>query len=158
MILRFTGKYRFLSNFWPIKIQFEGVEFPSVEHAYVAAKTLDIEERKRIASVGKPGDAKRYGRKLKLRQDWGSVRIEVMERLIEQKFADPELKEWLLATGEQQLIEGNTWGDHFWGVCGGVGENHLGKILMRVRAAWADPDNPPLSREELGRMRRVTKS
>ena len=44
-----------------------------------------------------------------------------------------ELKSRLLATGTHLLEEGNTWGDKIWGTVDGEGENHLGKILMRVR-------------------------
>lgn len=39
----------------------------------------------------------------------------------------------LLATRDRMLIEGNDWGDTFWGMVDGEGENNLGKILMRVR-------------------------
>jgi len=134
LIARFTGSYRFLSNFWPARVELYGIEYPSVEHAYVAAKTLDASQREHIRQLEKPGDVKRYGRKLVLRPDWNDVRLYIMEDLVRQKFEDPELRKLLLATGDQKLIEGNTWGDRFWGVCDGVGENHLGRILMRVRA------------------------
>jgi hypothetical protein len=56
-----------------------------------------------------------------------------MTEIIRLKFQNPGLKAKLLATGNQELIEGNTWGDCYWGVCEGNGQNHLGKILMQVR-------------------------
>lgn len=134
MITSFSGQYRFLSNFWPCKVFLEGEEYPSVEHAYVASKVTDHELRKLVASKLTPGDAKRLGRKLPLRPDWDAIKLDVMKELLVQKFIDPELAEKLVATGDQELIEGNTWGDTFWGVCDGVGENNLGKLLMEIRA------------------------
>jgi N-glycosidase YbiA len=131
---RFSGEYRFLSNFWPCEIKYEGKTYPSTEHAYQAAKTLDIKERNKIRDAKTPGDAKRLGRKITLRSDWESVKLQVMENLVRQKFFDnPKLGKKLIDTGEQELIEGNTWGDKVWGQVNGVGQNHLGKILMKVR-------------------------
>jgi ribA/ribD-fused uncharacterized protein len=129
----FSGEYRFLSNFWPATVNYDGMKYPSVEHAYQAAKTLDLADRKHIRTL-KAGAAKRYGTNtVKLRPGWEGMKLQVMESLIYAKFANHlELKEWLLNTGDQELIEGNDWGDTYWGVCG-HGQNHLGKILMRVR-------------------------
>lgn len=134
MIKEFQGEYRFLSNFWLTKVEFEDIIYPSVEHAYVAAKTLDFTTRKTIAAIQKAGDVKRFGRRLKIREDWEQIKLSVMEELVRQKFTtNLSLKEKLIATGEQQLEEGNTWGDTFWGVCRGVGQNNLGNILMKIR-------------------------
>lgn len=136
----FLGEYRFLSNFWPAPVEFEGIFFPSVEHAYQAAKSLDVEERRRIAAIVKPGDAKRAGRAVALRPDWEQVKLRVMEECVRYKFThQAELREKLLATGDTELIEGNTWNDRFWGVCDGQGENHMGRILMKVRAELRGP-------------------
>lgn len=133
MIDSFTGKYRFLSNFWHCNIRFEGKTYPSTEHAFQAAKTHDAAERETIRKITTPKEAKRYGRRVKLRKDWESVKLNIMEMVVEQKFKDPELRGWLLETGEAKLVEGNSWGDVFWGQCDGVGDNHLGRILMNVR-------------------------
>jgi ribA/ribD-fused uncharacterized protein len=131
----FEGEYRFLSNFWPAKVVFEGLSYPSVEHAYQSAKTLDMDDRKHIAAIPDAADAKRLGRELKLRPDWEQVKLGVMETCVRYKFShNPEMRTKLLATGELYLEEGNTWNDRYWGVCEGQGENHLGKILMKVRA------------------------
>lgn len=132
-ITSFHGEHRFLSNFWPAGVVLDGELYPSVEHAYVAAKTLDTAERAKVRAVEKPGDVKRLGRKLQLRPDWDAVKLGVMADLVAQKFQHPELREKLLATGDTTLVEGNTWGDTFWGVCRGKGANHLGKILMATR-------------------------
>ena len=135
MIKEFQGQYRFLSNFWYVNVVLDEHTYPSVEHAYVAAKTLSHGERFCLMNPAmKPGEAKQIGRRLTLRDDWEQVKLEVMEDLVRQKFSMSPLKEMLLMTGQQELIEGNRWGDTFWGVCNGKGQNHLGKILMKVRS------------------------
>ena len=145
----FQGQYRFLSNFWPAEIVFENLTYPSVEHAYQAAKTLSIDERKRIANLPTASEAKKEGRKLAKRPDWEQVKFQVMEECVRYKFTHhAELKAQLLATGEAELIEGNDWGDKIWGVYQGEGENRLGKILMKIReelrkSATLDHRPPP---------------
>lgn len=138
MIDSFRGEYRFLSNFWFVDVEFEGITYPSTEHAYVAAKTLDEDKRRAISKVRTPGEVKRLGRSLALRPDWEDVKIDIMRELVTKKFKNSKLRSLLLATKDQQLIEGNTWGDTFWGVCRGKGSNHLGKILMQVREDLKD--------------------
>lgn len=133
MIDSFNGKYRFLSNFYPSKVSLDGWEFPTVEHAFQAAKTLDGNKRRQIQQAAKPGDAKRLGRTVNLRADWEDAKIDVMRQLLRRKFSDPFLLSQLLTTGTEELVEGNWWRDTFWGVCNGVGENHLGKLLMEIR-------------------------
>ena len=132
----FSGEYRWLSNFYPSPITMpDGLTYPSVEHAFQAHKSDVLRERKAFCSPKAPtaGQAKRMGRKLKLRKDWESIKLAVMEEAVWRKFEDPDLRERLLATGDVQLVEGNTWNDRFWGVCRGKGQNHLGRILMKVR-------------------------
>jgi ribA/ribD-fused uncharacterized protein len=136
MIDNFNGPYRFLSNFWPAQVEFDGVIYPTVEHAFVAAKTLDPTMRAVVARhIRTPSEAKRFGRELHLRPDWEQVKLGIMEDLVRQKFTKhEELWAGLTSTGNQELVEGNYWNDTFWGVCRGRGSNHLGKILMKVRA------------------------
>lgn len=134
MIDSFQGEHRWLSNFWPAVVLFEGETYPSVEHAYVAAKTLDLELRREIRTVNSPGSVKRIGRGITLRPDWEAVKLEVMEHLLREKFKDPTLRSQLIATADQELVEGNHWGDTFWGVCRGVGQNNLGRLLMKIRS------------------------
>lgn len=133
MINAFMDEYRWLSNFWFVPVELDGVSYSSVEHAYQAAKTLDLEARERIRAAKDPGAAKRLGKGVVLRADWQQVRVQVMRDLVRQKFQQPYLAQKLLDTGDQELVEGNWWGDTFWGVCKGKGENHLGKILMDTR-------------------------
>jgi len=133
MIAKFTGSYRFLSNFWPCKVTYCGVRYDSVEHAYQAAKTLDPAEREMVRSQPTAGKAKKAGRRVTIHPGWDGMKVDVMRNLTQQKFSNHPLKQMLLATDGEDLVEGNTWGDTFWGVCDGVGENWLGKILMEVR-------------------------
>ena len=132
MINSFSGDYRFLSNFYPVKIEFEELIYPSVENAYQAAKSDDIKIRKAFLTVT-PGTAKRYGKTIIIRPNWESIKLQVMKELVEKKFNNPVLKALLLITKNEQLIERNNWNDCYWGVCNGIGKNHLGKILMAVR-------------------------
>lgn len=130
----FRFEYRWLSNFEVADIEYEGIVYPSTEHAYQAAKVMDIEERKRIAALPYPKDAKREGKYLKLRSNWDSIKIQVMYDVCKYKFTKHAyLREKLLATEDAILIEGNWWNDTFWGVCNGKGQNKLGEILMAIR-------------------------
>jgi ribA/ribD-fused uncharacterized protein len=132
----FRGDYRFLSNFWPVEITYEGLTYPAVEHAYQAAKSLDPAVRMKFLNPGRRGGAgaaKRMGQRVVLREDWEEVKLGIMLDLLRLKFANRVLRTQLVATGDTILVEGNDWHDYFWGVCMGVGENHLGKLLMQVR-------------------------
>jgi ribA/ribD-fused uncharacterized protein len=132
MIPELTGEYRFLSNFWSCSVTYDGVEYPSVENAYQAAKCLDAKDRPPFLHY-KSSKAKQKGRLIQMRPDWDEVKVEIMHHLVAQKFAKEPLKSKLLATAPHEIEEGNWWGDTFWGTCNGVGENVLGKILVRVR-------------------------
>lgn len=129
----FKNEYAFLSNFYPCFIEYEGLRFPSVEHAFQAAKCKHAYDMIQFTVIPTPGQAKKIGRLVDIRDDWESVKLDVMTELVEQKFSRPDLKSKIISTAGSDLIEGNTWGDTFWGVCRGVGCNHLGKILMKVR-------------------------
>jgi N-glycosidase YbiA len=129
----FEGEYRFLSNF-----SYEGGVKPTVEHHYQATKTHSKTQQAQIMMAKTPGIAKKLGRKVTLCEDWEKIKTEVMLSLLLQKFAEPEIQEKLLATGDAALIEGNWWGDTYWGVCNGEGENWLGQILMIVRDCYRE--------------------
>ena len=139
----FSGEYRFLSNFYPARITIGDVSYPTLEHAYQALKTVDPKERHAILKQVTPAGAKRYGKKLVLRPKWDNVKIGVMFALLRLKFAEPQLRKKLLSTGDAELIEGNYRGDTFWGVCRDIGENHLGKLLMKVRAGIRKEQEAP---------------
>jgi ribA/ribD-fused uncharacterized protein len=143
----FAGPWRFLSNFYPAVVSLDGWDFPTVEHAYQAAKTLDTAEVAAIHEAPTPGAAKKLGRSVTLRPGWEGVKERVMLNLLRQKFSDSELGAALLATGDAQLVEGNTWGDVYWGVCRNFGANRLGEMLMFVRAELSKAASVPASTE-----------
>ncbi|MFW6127155.1 MAG: NADAR domain-containing protein [Thermodesulfobacteriota bacterium] len=136
----FQGDYAFLSNFAPAPVRLNGVQYPTVEHAYQAAKTLEPAEREKIRGASTPGLARKMGRKVAKRPDWPDLKVDLMRDLVRQKFeGQRDLKKSLLATGDAELVEGNTWHDNFWGDCrcarctSTPGQNWLGRILMDVR-------------------------
>jgi ribA/ribD-fused uncharacterized protein len=138
IISEFQGEHRWLSNHVLARIVYDGYEFPTVEHAYVYSKTLVKEEQDFFLSEMtemSPGQAKRIGKSLTLRPDWDLVRLDIMRDMTTQKYKIPYYRTKLLETGDAEIVEGNTWGDTFWGKCNGVGENNLGKIIMEVRRA-----------------------
>lgn len=133
MINSFRGEYAFLSNFYKVPILYKGLWYKSSEAAYQAQKCLYKNQRKEFCNL-ESGKAKRLGKKVKTRSDWEEVKISIMRDIIFTKFSMYEgLKQKLLDTENQRIIEGNTWGDTFWGVYNGKGKNVLGKILMQVR-------------------------
>lgn len=141
MISEFKGNYRWLSNFPDCLVKFEGKYYRSVEVAYQAAKTLDPAVRELLQGKTS-GQAKRIAKDFEVRGDWDSIKIEVMRNLLIQKFNKPHFKELLLATGDEEIVEGNWWGDRFWGVClkSSEGENNLGKLLMQIREDMNEKD------------------
>jgi ribA/ribD-fused uncharacterized protein len=132
---RFIGMFAFLSNFYTSTIYVDGKSYASVEHAYQAFKTLDPVQHETIRNAKTPGEAKKLGRAIPLRKDWETVKVDLMKDFVHRKFENPFLREMLLATDEADLVEGNHWNDTFWGVCRGVGQNWLGRILMDERAS-----------------------
>lgn len=142
MISGFKGRYRFLSNFFPARVTWHSMTFPTTEHAYQAAKATNDTDRLMIARCLNPGSAKRLGRIIELRSDWEEIKVSVMLHLLRQKFCQPDLQRKLLATNLEELVEANNWHDVFYGECDGecrqgphepFGENQLGKLLMQVR-------------------------
>lgn len=136
MIDDFRFQYRWLSNFHLCEIQYLGITYPSSEHAYQAAKFDDLNVKIKFSTAFNIScrDAKRLGRKSGAIPNWDDRRIHVMEDILRVKFSIPELSKALIATYPDELIEGNSWNDTFWGVCNGVGDNNLGKILMKLRS------------------------
>ena len=133
-IYGFFGEYRFLSNFYACDILYEGIKYPSVEHAYQAAKTTSTRIRKRIAKIELAGAAKAFGQHMQIIANWEEKKLNVMNLLVLTKFTCyKELREKIMNTGNLHLEETNTWGDKYWGIFEGNGKNHLGEILMKVR-------------------------
>lgn len=137
-ITKFRNDYFFLSNFYPCQLRVGGVLYTTSEHLYQASKTKRKIEKMLIASADTPGEAKKLGKKIAIIDGFDSKKFSIMESIIRLKFyGNDNLREMLLQTGDEQLIEGNTWGDTYWGCVlrDGiwVGENNLGKILMSTR-------------------------
>lgn len=140
-ITGFFEEFRFLSNFHehpeaPVFIDgLDGTQISccTVENAFQALKSDEPQARRLIAEAPTPGQSKKMGKRVTLRKDWEIVKIGAMTELLVQKFTQSPLKEMLLATGDAELIEGNTWGDKFWCVCDGEGQNNLGILLMKIR-------------------------
>jgi len=138
----FRGDFGFLSNFYEASIWIGGDRYPSIEHAYQAAKSDDAVTKKMIREAARPGIAKKLGQACPLPPDWDTKKVTVMRELVREKFKNPLLRSLLLATADAELVEGNNWGDKFWGVCRGSGHNWLGKILMEVREECRTEENP----------------
>lgn len=131
----FRGPYRFLSNFWPVSVEVGGIAYPSAENAYQAAKFPIGPQFTPYFVSCTPGDAKRFARKALIGASWHARRVAVMSTIVSKKFAfGTDLAQMLIDTGDAELVETNSWGDTFWGVCDGEGENYLGRILMQVRS------------------------
>ena len=152
-ILGFTDKYFPFSNFFDngvMQLTVQGLGFTSVEAAFQAKKTcLDASDGKQLRTYRTllgvfaqltPDEAKVIGRNLKLREDWESVKDDIMFNLVFQKFTNNyQLRDLLLSTGDMYLEETNNWHDNYWGNCTCEkcrdieGKNHLGLFLMKVR-------------------------
>jgi N-glycosidase YbiA len=135
---RVNEPYGCFSNFSPHPIVLDGKEWPTTEHYFQAQKFVttapDYAEKIRLAPS--PMKAAQWGRSRKapLRSDWESVKDDVMRRAVYAKFkSHPEIRDVLLATGEEKIVELTTT-DMYWGVgSDGTGKNRLGIILMEVR-------------------------
>ena len=132
-ILGFRGEYFFLSNFYPVVVYIDHVDWQTAEHAYQASKTNDAHWKHRIQNASTAADARRLGKRAPVRPDWEEVKLPMMYAIVSTKFRRPDMIQMLLATGHRKLVETNTWRDTFWGVYKGEGENHLGDILMKIR-------------------------
>lgn len=133
----FQGSYAFLSNFYPCKMIYKGLTMPTLEHCYVmhkaAVNNADLAIKLKVMT---PGQVKKWGRTVPMIEHWDELRFHIMSNLIREKFSDQnvDLKIKLIETGDSLLVEGNTWGDRYWGQSPiGKGENNLGKILMKHR-------------------------
>lgn len=142
MINNFRGKNYFLSNFYNAPVTYDGCNYLNNEAAFQSAKLKDKGLRNCFSNL-QPNDAKKLGRKIELREDWESIKFGVMREVIRCKFnQNPDLVKKLIGTGNEELIEGNTWHDNTYGNCSCekckniVGKNVLGKILMEERTRF----------------------
>lgn len=136
MIKEFQKEYRWLSNFMPVKIILDGIEYPSVEHAYMSAKSDDINWKAFCANVdNKPGKVKQASKFITIIPNWNYIKIGVMRDCLIQKFSQEPYKDLLIKTKDLYIQEGNRWNDKFWGVClkTNTGKNVLGNLIMEIR-------------------------
>lgn len=134
----FFYDFRFLSNFYPCLVFYEGHEFPSSENAYQFAKLenghFEYNEIREHFKKITPNQSKKSSRLLPIKKDWEEIKIYIMSTILLDKFnRNEDLKKLLKETNNKYLEETNYWKDIYWGVCNGVGENNLGKILMEIR-------------------------
>ena len=130
-IRSFRGEYAWLSNAYEFPVTYDGVTYPNAEAAFQAQK--DVSRREEFIHLT-GAKAKNLGRKVNLRPDWEKVKNTIMEEVVRAKFTQSEdLLARLIATKDRYLEEGNSCNDTYWGFCKGKGQNHLGKILMKVR-------------------------
>lgn len=130
-ITSFRDENYFLSNMYPCIITLGKHTFTCAEAAFQAAKCPE-----RMAEFYNLNgfEAKKLGRTVALRSDWDEVKLKVMHTILRAKFHQHlDLMKKLIHTKSTYLIEGNTWGDTFWGICNGAGKNNLGRLLMWVR-------------------------
>lgn len=129
----FRGEYAFLSNFYEVPVNIDGIIYKSSEAAFQAQKCETRNEKLRFAEMTAL-EAKRHGKRVNLRPTWDKEKVSIMRDVVLAKFTqNPELMQNLLQTGDAYLEEGNTWGDQFWGTVNGKGANFLGHILMETR-------------------------
>jgi ribA/ribD-fused uncharacterized protein len=139
----FVGEYRWLSNYFPCRVEWEGRVYGSTEAAYHSGKypaadrdlftKLEPDPARKLSRV-KPYDT----------AVWEARKLRTMREVIWAKFSqNPELAQKLLATGDRYLEETNWWGETIWGVYQGQGQNLLGIILMDTRARLARQSAAP---------------
>ncbi len=139
MITNFnTAEHGFLSNFWYVDILYKGVVYPTVEHAYMSAKSDDPKWKEFCANRNiTPSNVKKESKNIQLVAGWDKLKLEVMEDCLRYKYKEEPLRSKLINLGNQNIQEGNTWGDRFWGVDlkvnPNIGENHLGRLIMKIR-------------------------
>lgn len=138
--IRFYSKipeFKELSNMYASPFEMDGKTWPSVEHYFQAQKFPSdpaYQEEIRKAKSGLKAKSLGQSQEHPIRPDWNTYRLEAMEKAVRAKFTQNEaLKKLLLSTGNRELQEASPT-DPFWGVGkSGKGENHLGKILMKLR-------------------------
>ena len=141
-ITSFTGENKFYSNFYPVIVNVEGLNFPTVEHAYQACKTKEFFFRKLMAQLpaDKAGLARKRGQTIIRRTDWPIVKIDTMHDLLCQKFNQEPFKTKLMKTIDAHIEEGNFWHDNEWGNCkcekckSIEGQNWMGRLLDDIRS------------------------
>lgn len=138
MVTEFKGEFSWLSNFYPVRIEFRGKTYASVEHAYMSAKSDSLHWKRFCQDPTKSASQVKkasYNPNIIYVEGWEEKKLQVMEECLREKFKHAGLREKLVATGHTVLSEGNHHGDTFWGFClkTNFGQDHLGRLLMKIR-------------------------
>lgn len=144
MIERLAGEYIYLSTIFLAPCVYDGVTYRTAEHAFQAARLDSTELRNKIKIITSPFDVKSFAKSLPPRRGWGTLRLKAMEEILTSKFSDTVLAQKLLSTGHQEIVHENNWKDVYWGKFNGVGANHLGVLLMKVRDNLFNTRHPTL--------------
>lgn len=133
----------FLSPGYQCSVSSEGVEYPTLEHAFQSRKSISTQRREAIKACATCIEAKRLGSQALKSDDatphFRESSIAIMDELLRDKFfRHKDLWAKLKASRGKRLIHYNTFDDAFWGEvqCGDTmrrGRNELGKALDRVR-------------------------
>jgi ribA/ribD-fused uncharacterized protein len=135
----FRGKYFFLSNFFLKPVYYKSEWYKSSEHAFQAQKATNRKDKQYVQNAKSAAQAKRRGKEIMCRKRWNEIKMMVMYEILLCKFTDGILADKLLDTKDDLLVEGNSWGDKYWGMVKDPktgdwkGDNFLGKLLMKVR-------------------------
>ena len=140
MIVKFTGEFTFLSNFYPSTLTFRGHIFKTAEHAYQASKCSTQSEIEVIKSAATPAEAKKLGKSVILPPDWEALKVHNMKEILRSKFQNPFLREKLKETGRQEIRNENSFHEKFWGTSKGEGKNLLGVLLTEIREEIFEED------------------
>lgn len=132
-IKSFNGRYKFLSNFFEYPMICGQNTWKTAEHWYQAIKVEEEKDFVQIRDCDSPKTAKELGNTCKRWGYWHVIKLHYMEMILKRKFSIPKLADKLLSTKEIYLENCNNDNDVFWGTVNGIGENHLGKILMKIR-------------------------
>jgi len=135
MIKEFKNEYRWLSNFARCGVELDGQMYKSVEHAYQSAKSDDPEWKEFCTVEINPAEVRKQSRNIQIRKDWDNIKEDIMLKCLKEKYDQEPYKQLLLDTKNEQIQEGNWWGDKYWGVDlkTGEGQNRLGKMIMQIR-------------------------
>lgn len=164
MITTFRGMYWFLSSFAQIPCPapwLDGAIAPTREHSFQACKAVSPDQARWVLDAPDPGEAKKRGRQVRAWLNWDQIRREVMlDLILGQLGSQPPFRVMLAGTAGETLVEGNHWGDVYWGavpVTAGIiypggngppplwkpdeaspqtwlcGDNWLGRVLMMAR-------------------------
>lgn len=139
--LFYMGRYYALDNFSAFAVELGGMLYPTAEHAYQASKFRDGVVRGIIQALRSAHEAKKMARRITeespeyMRCGWGpEAKLEVMENILRAKLHQhPYVQKTLLRTGGMEIVEDSPK-DSFWGRGPDWnGENHLGKLWMKLR-------------------------